>query len=107
MVYIFERTSKTKLKLNESTKRNAWLSLPDTLPCWSNVNEDCDVPCRKRHFVLLPASPLNFSNHGAPSESEVIPHGLRWFKPLCTMIERGDSTRPAVVQTMVHHDRAR
>ena len=27
-VYISERSSSTRLKLNDSTKRNAWLSLP-------------------------------------------------------------------------------
>ena len=40
-VYIFERSSSTKLKLNESTKRNAWLSLLDTSPWRATDSEEC------------------------------------------------------------------
>ena len=39
---ISERSSSTKLKLNESTKRNPWLSLRDTSP-WRANNSDGKV----------------------------------------------------------------
>ena len=72
-----ERSS-TKLKLNESTKRNAWLSLRDTSPWRATNSEECDVVWRNQYFcfLVLLASLL--------------------LKPWCIMIELGDSTRPAV-----------
>ena len=42
-LHISERSSSTKLKLNESTKRNAWLSLRDTSPWRATNSEECDV----------------------------------------------------------------
>ena len=77
-MYISERSSSTKFKLNESTKRNAWLSLRDTSPWRAANSEECDVVWRNRYFCFLArlASLL--------------------LKPLCTMIEHGDTTRPAV-----------
>ena len=76
--YISERSSSTKLKLNESTKRNAWLSLRDVSPWRATNSEVCDVVLRNRYFCFLArlASLL--------------------LKPWCTMIEQGDTTRPAV-----------
>ena len=76
--YISERSSSTKLKLNESTKRDAWLSLRDTSPWRITNSEECDVVWRNRYFGFLArlASLL--------------------LKPWCIMIEQGDTTRPAV-----------
>ena len=50
--YIYERSSSTKLKLNESTKRNARLILRDTSPWQANNSEECDVVRRDRYFLL-------------------------------------------------------
>ena len=47
-IYTSERSSSTKLKLNESTKGNAWLSLRDTSPWPATNSEDCDVVRRNR-----------------------------------------------------------
>ena len=75
---ISKHSSSTKLKLNDSTKINAWLSLPDTSPWRATNSEECDVVRRNRYFCFLAglASLL--------------------LKPWCTMIELGDTTRPAV-----------
>ena len=77
-VLISERSSSTKVKLNESTKRNAWMSLRDTSSWWATNSEECDVVWRNRYFCFLArlASLL--------------------LKPWCTMIEQGDTTHPAV-----------
>ena len=76
--YISERYSSTNLKLNESTKKNAWLSLRDTSPWRATNSEECDVVWRNRYLSFLArlASLL--------------------LKPWCIMIEQGDTTRPAV-----------
>ena len=74
---ISERSSSTKLKLNESTKRNAWLS-------WRATNsEECDVVWRNGYYCFLAhlASLL--------------------LKPWCTTIEQGDTTQPAVVEAVI------
>ena len=78
IIYISERFSSTKLKLNESTKRNAWLSLRDTSPWRATNSEECDVVWRNQYLCILArlASLL------------LIPSG--------TMIVQGDTTRPAV-----------
>ena len=70
-----ERSSSTKFKLNESTKRNARLSLWDTLSWRATNSEECDVVWRDRYvcFLIYETS-----------------------EPCCTMIEQGDTTRPAV-----------
>ena len=75
-VNISERSVSTKLKLNESTKRNAWFSLRDTSPLRATNSEECDVAWRNRYFCFLArlASLL--------------------LKPWCIMIELGDTTRP-------------
>ena len=75
---ISERPSSTKLKLNESTKRNAWLSLRDTSPWRATNSEECDVAWCNRYLCFLArlASLL--------------------LKPWCIMIEQGDTTQPAV-----------
>ena len=77
-MHISERSSSTKLKLNESTKRSAWFSLRDTSPWRATNSEECDVVCSNRYLCFLArlASLL--------------------LKPWCTMIEQGDTTRPAV-----------
>ena len=77
-VYISDRSSSTKLKLNESTNRNALLSLRDTPPWRATNSEECDVVWRSQHYCFLArlASLL--------------------LKPWCIMIEQGDTTRPAV-----------
>ena len=74
---ISERSSSAKLKLNESTKRNAWLSLRDTSPLRVTNSEECDVVWRNRYFCFLArlASLL--------------------LQPWCAMIELCDTTRPA------------
>ena len=73
-----ERSASTKLKLNESTKRNACLSLRHTSP-WRATNcEECDVVWCNQYFsfIALLASLL--------------------LMPWCILIEQGDTTRPAV-----------
>ena len=65
-VYIYEHSSSTKLMLNESTKRNAWLSLRATSPWRATNSEEFNVVWHDRYFFFLHASPLNFCNHGAP-----------------------------------------
>ena len=77
-IYISERTSSTKLKLNESTNRYAWLSLWDTSPWWATNSEECDVVWRSRYFSFL-----------AHLSSLLL-------KPWCAMIVEGDTTRPAM-----------
>ena len=77
-MYISERSSSLKLNLNESTKRNAWMSLQDTSHRRATNSEECDVVGAIDIFAFLHASPLNF------------------FIPWCTMIVQGDTTRPAV-----------
>ena len=76
--FISERSSTTKFEMNESTKRNAWLSLRDTSPWRATNSEECDVVWRNRYFSYLAclASLL--------------------LKQWCIMIEQGDTTRPAV-----------
>ena len=76
--YISERSSSTNLKLNESTKRNAWLSLRDTSHWRATNSEECDVVRRNRYFCFHArlASLL--------------------LKPWCNMIDQGDTKRPAV-----------
>ena len=76
--HISERSSSTKLKLNESTKRNAWLNSRDTSSWRSTNSEECDVIWRNQYFCFVArlASLL--------------------LKPWCIMIEQGDTTRPAV-----------
>ena len=73
-----ERSSSTKLKLNESTKRNAWLSLRETSPWWATNSEECDAVWSNRYFCFL-----------ARLASSLL-------KQSCIMIVQGDSTRPAV-----------
>ena len=75
---ISERSLSAKLRLNESTKRNAWLSLRDRSTWRATNSEECDVVWRNRYFCFLArlASLL--------------------LKPWCTTIEQGDTTRPAV-----------
>ena len=51
--YVSERSSSTKLKLNESSKRNAWLSLRDTSPWRATNSEECDVVWRNRYLSFL------------------------------------------------------
>ena len=77
-IYISEHSSSTKLKLNESTKRNAWLSLRDTSPWRATNSEECDVVWRNPCicFIAHLASLL--------------------LKPWCIMIVQGDSSWPAV-----------
>ena len=41
-----------ELEWNESTRRNAWLSLLDTSPWWEADSEECDVVWRSRYFVF-------------------------------------------------------
>ena len=49
-----------QMKLNELTKRNAWLSLWDTSP-WQAANSDeCDVAWHNQYFVFLHASRIYF-----------------------------------------------
>ena len=77
-VYISERSSSTRLKLNDSTKRNAWLSLRDISP-WRTTNcEECDVVWRNRYFCFL--ARLAYLH----------------LRPWCIMIEQGDTTQPTV-----------
>ena len=73
-----ERSLSMKLRLNESTKRNAWLSLRDTSPWWATNSVECDVVWRNRYFCF-PARLASLL-----------------LKPLCIMVEQGDTTRPAV-----------
>ena len=76
---ISEHSSSTKLELNESTKRNAWLSLRDISPWRTTNSEECDVVWHNQYLCFLAclaSLPL---------------------KPWCTVIEQGDTTRPAVV----------
>ena len=68
--YNSDRSSSTKLKLNEATKRNAWLSLRDSSPWRATNSEVCDVARGNR-----------YQNNQ---------------KPWCIMIEQVDTTRPAV-----------
>ena len=77
-MYISERSSSTKLKLNESTSRNVWLSLRDTSPWRATNSEECDFVWHDKYFCFLArlASLL--------------------LKPRCIMIELGDTTRPGV-----------
>ena len=42
-IYIFERSSMIKIELNESTKKNSWLSLQDTSHWQAANSEECDV----------------------------------------------------------------
>ena len=71
-------SSSTKLKLNESTKRNDWLSLLDISPWRATNSEECDVVWRNRYFCFLARLA---SSH---------------LKPWYIMIEQGDTSRPAV-----------
>ena len=77
-IHISERSSSTKLKLNESTTRNTWLSLRDTSPWRATNSEECDAVWRSRYscFLACLASLL--------------------LKPWCIMIVQGNNTRPAV-----------
>ena len=52
-IEISERSSSTKLKLNESTKRNVWLGLRDTSPWRASNSEECDVVWRNRYVCFL------------------------------------------------------
>ena len=78
LLIISERSSSTNLKLNESTKRNAWLSLRDASPLRATNSQECDVVWCSQYFCFLArlASLLR--------------------RPWCTMIEQGDTARPAV-----------
>ena len=76
--YISECSSSTKLKLNESTKRNAWLCLRDTSPWRATNSEECDVVWRNRYLCFL-----------ARLDSLLL-------KPWCIMIEQGDTTWTAM-----------
>ena len=67
--------------LNESTKRNAWLSLRDTSPWPATNSEESDVVWRNRYLCLL-----------ARLASLLV-------KPWCIMMEQGDTTQPAVVSS--------
>ena len=91
-IYIWTYILQWKLQLSESTKRNDWLSLRDISSYRATNSEECDVVWRNRYFIFLHVSPL-------------------LQKPWCTMLERGDATRPAVVtsepQLAVWHVRAR
>ena len=77
-MYISQRSSSTKLKLSESTKRNAWLSLRDASTWRATNSEECDVVWRNRYFC--------FSKRLASL----------LLKPWCIMIKLSDSTLPAV-----------
>ena len=76
--YISEHSSSPKLKLNESTKRNAWLSLRDTSPWRATNSEECDVAWRNQYFC----SSARFASI--------------LLTPWSTMIEQGDTTKSAV-----------
>ena len=78
ILYISERSSSTKLKLNESTKRNAWLSLRNTSPWRSTNSEECDVVWRSQYFCFLACLASSL------------------LKAWCIMIVQGDTTRPLV-----------
>ena len=71
---IYERSSSTKLKLT----RYAWLSMQDTSHWWATNSAECDVVWRSRYFCFHArlASLL--------------------LKPLCIMVEQGETTRPAL-----------
>ena len=50
-IYIYERSSSTKFKLHESTKRNAWLSLRDD-HLGGSQQWECDVVWHSQYFLL-------------------------------------------------------
>ena len=58
-----------------------WLSLQDVSLCRATNSEEFDVVWRDRYFYFLARLASVF------------------LKPWCTMIEKGDTTRPAVVST--------
>ena len=64
--------------MNESTKRNAWLSLRDTSPWRATNSEECDVVWRNRYFCFL----TRFAS--------------LLLKTWCTMMDLGDTSRPAM-----------
>ena len=76
--YIYERSSSTKLKLNKSTKRNAWLSLRDTSPWRATNSEECDVVRRSRYLCFLARLTSLHHKPWYAIIEQVIPHGLRW-----------------------------
>ena len=58
-IYIYKRSSTIeKLELNESTRRNVWLSKRDTSPWRATNSEECDVVWWNKYYVFLHASPL-------------------------------------------------
>ena len=59
-VYISERSSSTKLKLNESTKRNAWLTLRDTIPWQQPTVRSVMLFGVVDIFAFMHTSPLYF-----------------------------------------------
>ena len=73
---ISERSSSTKFKLIESTKRNAWLSLWDTSP-WRATNSES---------VML---------FGVIDILAFL-HTSLLLKPWCIIIEQGDTTQSVV-----------
>ena len=77
-IYISERSPSTKLKLNESTKTNVWLSLRDTSSWWATYSEDCDVTWYNQ-YILFPTRLTSLLQ-----------------KPWCIMKEQGDTTWPTV-----------
>ena len=75
--YISERSSSTKLKLIESTRRITCLSLRDTSPWRATISEECDNVWRSRYFCF----------HARLATLLLLQ--LRLMK------EQGDATRPA------------
>ena len=60
VIDIYLNVPPKKLKLNESSKREALLSLQDISPWRITNSEECDVAWCNQYFVFLQASPLYF-----------------------------------------------
>ena len=65
-ISILQRLMTIKLELNESKKRDTWLSLRDASTWQTTNSEECDVVWHSQYFYFLHDSPLYFLDHDAP-----------------------------------------